>query len=395
MLQINAEFSAYLKGTGQKGKSLAVQIEKTSKEQFEIYESVNHSSDQRRALWGLWLPEGEHLNPFLRLLGQALWEDRCSNLWDRKEKGYSSIAKPIFDRIIPILNPKKTNKFTEKEGQIIFCNQKGEPLLIAPAVDENMISAFQKGVKELGTLTGHKLLRWQVNTGFEKWQKGDKDPRLIEVEGGYSGIAELAGCKSSHEFSKIREILYAQAYGQFVFPDGSHGNMISLTINEQHRNKEPSKISIVLGAMLLPGYVCQFKRSDRRIIPIGDLPPLHGSPNSHASQAQLQLHVFSEFSNQSIRLAQTGTIIIPIEKWKQMAQESGLNPDKVEAVITHWSQPDLFNRFLDRQGDEYRLASHYERAHRFLEHQGKVRDNNSKNGKRSWEIKKKEGSQKK
>ena len=40
---------------------------------------------------------------------------------------------------------------------------------MAPAVDVNMISAFQKGVKELGTLTGHTCFR-QVNTGFKRWQ---------------------------------------------------------------------------------------------------------------------------------------------------------------------------------------------------------------------------------
>ena len=141
-----------------------------------------------------------------------------------------------------------------------------------------------------------------VKTGFEKWQDGDKDPRLIEIDGGYSKIAELVGCKSSQEISRIREILHAQAYGQFIFPDGSRGNMLTLRIEERYRNNEPSKIRIVLGDMLLPGYVCQLQRSDRRLIPIGDLPPLHGSYNSHASQAQLQLHIFQSFQTSPIDL---------------------------------------------------------------------------------------------
>lgn len=386
LLQIDAEFIQHLKNIGSKGRKLSNIIKETSISIFSTYKDKNYSNEVRRQVWGLWITKPhETISPFLSALAQALWEDQCLRLWNRKTNSHPSLPKPILDRIIPILNPKKNNKFVEKEGQIICYNQRGEPLLMAPAVDVNMISAFQKGIKELGTLTGHKLLRWQVNTGFEKWQNGNKDPRLIEIDGGYTRIAELAECHSPKEISKIREILCAQAYSNFIFPDGSYGNMISLRIEDRYRNQEPSKIRIVLGDMLLPAYVCQLQRSDRRLIPIGPLPPLHGSPNSHACQAQLQLHVFSEFSNQSDRLAEQGSVFIPLEKWKQMAAESGLNPEKIDSIIIHWCQPDFFNCFLEKHGDEFRLASYYNKAQKFLEIQGKGRITNSERGKRSVE----------
>jgi hypothetical protein len=44
--------------------------------------------------------------------------------------------------------------------------------------------------------------------------------------------------------------------------------------------------------------------------------------------------------------------------WKEKAREAGLNPDKVESIINHWCQPDLINCFLEKQGDEFRLASY-------------------------------------
>jgi hypothetical protein len=385
MLQLDAEFIAYLKKTGRAGKKLAKQDEKECKDLFKSYKDSNYSPEQRRGVWGLWIADSELINVVLMRLGQALWEDQCAHIWKRKAEGHPSLAKPITEKLITILAPNKTKKFTEKEGNIICYDQKGEPLLIAPAVDINMISAFQKGVKELSTLTGHKMLRWQVNTGFERWRDGDKDPRLIEIDGGYSRIAELVGCKSSQEISRIRNILHVQAHGNFIFPDGSHGNMLSLRIDGLHRNKEPSKIRIVLGDMLLPAYVCQLQRSDKRLIPIGDLPPLHGSGNSHAGQAQLQLHVFSEFSNQSDRLAKSGSVLITPDMWERMALASGLSPEKIRDVIAHWCQPDLFNCFLEKQGDEYKLASYYERAQKFLEIQGQGRIDNSEKGKRSAE----------
>lgn len=391
MLQIDAEFVKYLKEIGAKGKSLASDIEKNSKELFKFYENENYSSLHRRQVWGMWVPDNGPINAVLILLTQTLWEEECSRVWNREAKGHSSLAKPVIEGIIPILGPKNLKKFVEKDGSII-CYHNGVPLLIAPAIDQNMISAFQKGVKELSTLTGHKLLRWQVNTGFERWAQGSSDPRSIEIEGGYSKIAELIKCCNPREIAKIKEILHAQAHGRFIFSDGSHGNMITLRITERYQNKEPSKINIVLGDMLLPTYVCQLQRSDRRLVPIGDLPPLHGSPNSHANQAQLQLLVFKEFSHQSDRLAQDGSVLITLEQWKQLGQESGLSPDKIELVIEHWCQPDMFNCFLERQGDEYRLASYYDRAQKFLEDQGKGRLLNSERGKRS--AKKKRDSKK-
>lgn len=137
--------------------------------------------------------------------------------------------------------------------------------------------------------------------------------------------------------------------------------------------------------MLLPPYVHQTTRSERRLIPIGDLPPLYGSPDSYAGQAQLQLLVFCEFSNQSVRLSQMGSVLLPAEWWKEKAVEAGLNPEKIEAIIAQWCQPDFFNCFLDKQGDEYRLATYYNRQQKFLENQGKGRLKNSERGTKSVE----------
>jgi hypothetical protein len=386
MLQLDDEFINYLKGIGQKGKKLASQIEKNSAELFKFYEENNYSSACRRKLWGLWVPENDTINHVLSFLAQALWEDQCFKLWYRETNGASSIVKPIIERIIPLLGPKKSKRFVEKDGNIILCGIDGEPLLMAPAVDVNMIAPFKKGVKELGTLTGHKMLRWQVNSGFERWVKGENDPRLIEIDGGYSRIADLIGCRHPSEIAKVRDILHAQAHGFFKFADGSHGNMIILNILNTYRNSEPSKIRIILGDMLLPTYVHQIERSERRLIPIGDIPPLSGgSPDTYAAQAQLQLLVFCEFSNQSIRLAQRGSVLLPMEWWGEKALEAGLNPEKIASIIEHWCQPDFFNCFLEREGDEYRLANYYTRQQKFLENQGLGRIKNSEKGKKSAE----------
>ena len=239
------------------------------------------------------------------------------------------------------------------------------------------------------------MLRWQITQGFENWAQGNEDPRVIKItDGGYTKIGEMIGSNASYDIAKIKAILHAQAFGNFVYADGSKGNMIALNILSKYRNKEPSKINIILGDALLPNYVFSLEKKDRRLIPIGDLPPLHGSPNTHANQAHLQLLVFEELSNQSDKLAKDGAVIISAEKWGTMAAESGLKLNKIDEIITHWCQPDLFNCFLDRQGDEFKLASHYDKAQNFLIDQGNNRLLNSAKGKASA-MKKKKGKSKK
>jgi hypothetical protein len=393
ILELDEDFILFLKNIGKKGEELSIKVKENSKAVFQEYKNQYYSTDYRRNVWGLWLPPIQSdqdykklLSPFMIVLTQALWEDKCFKLWYRETNGSASIVKPIIEKIIPLLGPKKSKKFIEKDGHIILCNQEGEPLLTAPAIDANMIAPFKNGIKELGTLTGHKMLRWQVKSGFERWVNGENDPRLIEIDGGYSRIAEAIGCCNPREIAKVRDILHAQAHGYFKFADGSRGNMIILNILNRYQNTEPSKIRIILGDMLLPTYVHQIERSERRLIPIGDIPPLSGgSPDTYAAQAQLQLLVFCEFSNQSIRLAQKGSVLLPPEWWREKAVEAGLNPEKIPSIIEHWRQPDFLNCFLERQGDEYRLASYYDRQQKFLENQGIGRIKNSEKGKKSVE----------
>jgi hypothetical protein len=382
ILQIDQNFIQYLKKIGKEGKKLSGDISKKSKELYANYKQQRFPDDLRPIIWGLWVTKENKEFLFLSYLAMALWEDQCSIYYKRETTGHASLGVSVIEKIIPILGPKHHKQFLEKDGDIIY-SYNGTALLIAPAISPAMLEVFQKGIQGLSSLTGHKLLRWQVNTGFEQWAMGSKDPRSIEIDGGFSKIAEIIKSGNRREIRKIRDILHAQAYGRFIFSDGSHGNMIQLRITEYHNNKEPSKINIILGDMLLPTYVCQLRRDDRLLIPIGDLPPFYGSPNTHASQAQLQLLVFQEFSKQSVRLAENGSVFISKTRWIELAYQAGIPPDKISSILEHWCQPELFNCFLEKQGDEFTLASHYERAQTFLKAQGQGRLINAMRGRQS------------
>ncbi len=391
VLALDAEFLTLLKRIGRRGSVLSQKAWEDSKKLYSEYKNNNYLSLYRSRLWGLWVPckdtqgKYESFSFGIELLCRALWEDIGKSVWTRVQKEVPALEKKVVIDVIKPLMSTTTKKIVKQvDDKIICCDKDGATLLYVPAVGIDVIEMLKRGMKSLSSLTGHRILRWEVKLGFDQWCQGSKDPRLIVVDGGYSAIAKLAGCSSSHDVAKVKAILQAQAMGVLVYPDHSYGNLIALNVQERYRNTEPSRIEITLGSVLFPGFIFRInKHEGRRLIPFGDLPPLYGANNTHTYQAQLQLLVFEEFSNQSNRIALQGSAHIPPHKWDQMAREAGLKPTHLEKVIAHWCQPDLFNRFLDRHGDEYSLSSYYEKTQRFLVNQGERRVDASRRGKAS------------
>ena len=390
MLWIDHFFCEYLNKLGDRGKEFSGTIKKASQRWYEEYLDSKKSSD----LFRLWVDPkcSPYQCRYIKVLAEVIWEDRLKKTYRRQSKQSPALAKPIIEMIKPMTSSMNKKVLIQQDDQVICKDKDGMVLFSAPTVDPIALKAFQGGINNMSSLTGHKVLRWQVKTGFQNWAQNKDDPRLIKICGGYSKIAELAACNSPKDIAKIKEILHMQAHGYFTFKDKSVGNMIALKIGESYKNGEPSKIEIVLGTILFPDYVHGLKPNERRLIPIGDLPPLHGSPNTHASQAQLQLLLLEEMSNQSNKIAERGYAIITLEKWKELAYEAGVSLDKIEYVINHWCQPDFIS-FLDRQGDEYRLVNGYEGSQNFLIQQGQHRNEQSKAGiegtKERWKKNKK------
>lgn len=215
-----------------------------------------------------------------------------------------------------------------------------------------------------------------------------EDIRLVSTVGGYEGIASLIGCGGSHKaIGTVKALLHAQAYARFSFCDKSQGNLIILREMERHRNGEPSKINVILGESLLPNYTHLLPKGEkRRLIPIPILPPMIGSRNIHAAQAFLQLLLLEEFSDQSRRSVETGSVYLPQEKWIELGKEARLPISSLPKILEGW----LEQAFLERDSvhkDAYTLGKDYFHLTDFLREQGecrKERSRTAKMGKRNY-----------
>ena len=240
-------------------------------------------------------------------------------------------------------------------------------------IDPKITGLVKRGLDSFSSLIAHRLLRWQIRTGFENWLQKKEDPRLISTIGGYKGIANLIGCFSSHKaITIVKSLLFAQAYARFSFIDGSCGNMIALRESKHNRKGEPYKIDVILGDLLLPNYTHLLPKGEkRRLIPVPDLPSLIGSNNTHAAQAFLQLLLLEEFSDQSQIFFKKGGIYLPEDKWSDLADEAKLPKSILERVIVGW----IDQKFLNRTKDNlYTIGEGYPQMIEFLRYQGKQRE---------------------
>lgn len=386
-------FIDFLSEIGSEGKKQASDLLKNSQERYGAYKKSSYSNEDRPFAWSLWISEKRSvLSQYLSILSHVLWQDICKKIWDRENKNVPAITKAVLITTIKPPLSKNCKLEVSNETKITCYSEEGKAIAIVPCVDPKLVNLICKGLGAFSSLTGHKLFRWQVRTGFENWANQVDDARLISTTGGYEGIANIIGCGNSKQYpTDVKAILYAQAHGQFQYPHGGSGNMIILREMDKLRNGEPTKINIILGEMLLPNFTHLLPHGEkRRLVPITELPPLIGSKNTHAAQAMLQLLILEEFSNQSDTLFQRSSIQITMDKWEKLAKEAKLPKTFLTRVISGWIEGDLLAKpFLDKQGDEYTLGAAYGNVINFLECQGEQRIVGAKGGERSAANKKK------
>lgn len=321
---------------------------------------------------------------FMYIVANGLWNDRVKKRWEREIKSTPAITSAFFNITVKPLITQAI--YVDNQGdRIIFADQNGEVFSTIPHIDQSMIKLICKGMKGFGSMDGQRLLRWEICSGFEQWKNGIDDPRVINTEGGYEGIARIIGSESNRSITNVKALLYAQAYGKFELPSGGVGNMLTLVEKEKHANGQPSKISLTLGECLMPNYAqCLPKGAQRRLVPIIGLPPLVCSRNTHANQAIFQLLILEEFAKQSDRLANEGSILISNELLRELCEQSGMSRNNLEMVMKAWTDDDKESTaFLQKQGDEYSLSARYENVQNFLEEQGRQRISGAKAGKKA------------
>lgn len=392
MNSLDALFCEFLESRGGVGEKVSKMVRNQAKKRFQEFQERGHDNQTRQILWATCWIDKKMANPvyakYLTILSDVIWQEKIKEKFGRLKSHFPAIPKVLFSQTLkPVL---KKNKIENVQDRIVAISE--EQTVVAAVkvslMDEKLLYLIKRGLSSFGSLTGHRLLRWEIKSGCQNIINGNPNPSSIVIEGGYEGIARAIGCgKNKAQVTDVKAILNAQARCCFNYPNGDKtSGLIILKEIGFHRNKEPNKIQITLGSELLPDYLFTLPKSaSKLLLPFVDFPPLIGSPNTHAAQALLQLLILEEFSQQSDRLAEKGAVFIPKSKWELLSNEAALPRNSLDNVIIGWSSNSNGNVFLEKNGDEYTLSMIHVDALEFLLEQGRRRIRGSIAGKKSAE----------
>ena len=295
-------------------------------------EKVRKSQKGKSAseLWKLWLPEttGE---PCLavKAIAFALWPKVKAEIESEKAKleregeNPAAISCKVLDRLIGYHSPGVHVYPCTKSGQLLLMPRGEEDTKkalgeikqgeeeVATMDMRALEDLICRGVGRLPSVHGHRVVYWEVVTGWAQAMARMPDARIISVEGGDKEIAELVGSPGRHD--EIRSILLAQAYSHFKFPSWE-GNLITHT-EFKAKGQKRSRTDIGLGTVLMPHYVNKLTSKATEIAEGKRLVPMVkpcsffiGRPNEHGAQCTLRLLYVSEMSRRAREMSEGGLI---------------------------------------------------------------------------------------
>lgn len=319
---------------------------------------------------------------------RILWEDVVKKRVVFNEKFPPNTVKPIFTRLTSLMNAKKDNSSTPDIINLIHGTEVVGKIEI-PLVPTVLHDKVFRGVGNLNTVVGHKMLRYAVSLPFEQKLQGIADFRVKEYKGGFVELGDEMGISPKKTLAELREILYALKHLEVPNIKESRitkGRLIDVThFRSPKTGREDGLILTVLPTLV--GYG-EFDCRGMLLIPMATLPPpVQGvaARPFHAALYHLQMLLLEEFSEKSKELYQHKCIQLNDDDWLRLLVKANM-PVKYKDRILSGRTVDGSDapKVLERtETNHYILGTSYEKATKFLMDQGKIRIKQSEKGKAS------------
>ena len=387
----DARFAAFLEPMGKRGAEAARKLRERS---------AARATAGGAALWGLWTDRATSPAGFrwAVLLARVVWADVTAPRLRQR----AALVRPVYQDVTRVHS--RTFEAVTRNGQAQLRFEDAPPVEIVappnlPAYELGTLEPIlARGLAKLGSITGHKVLRWEVNEGHARYMRHEPEAGRLRVEGGWAALAhdvlELASNKARAD---VREIVLAQAHCRFALPNGSVGNLLSYSEPKGQgggaaRGKR-AVVTITLGDALLPTFVQTIEsrslagRTARRLIPLLDLPPLVGRPNEHGAQATLSMLLAAEFRDRVRELLDHEGVRLTLADFQGLAERAGLPRDAagLAAILDRWTRDGTDGPALLRVvgPDRYTLGGAHRAALDFMLAGGRLEQGGEAGGKAS------------
>lgn len=383
----DAYLAEHVEGIGETGRELAGSIRRNAPARWAARDEPAETDAALRLtwarLWRLWLVLDHASAPLaVSHLATVLWREVVGPRIDRASRKPAALVRTVHTSAMHFHS--RIPKFDAANHTLSFEGRKLAALYGA-SFD---LGVIERGLGLLGSVAAHRLFRWEVITGHERALREEAYPNILDVEGGWSGLARLLGLNPDKPkvTSDLRAIVHAQAHFRFDFPDGSHGNMLSYTERAAEGRNQRARVTITLGSPLLPGYTQQLKGAERKLVPmLSDAPPLYGRPNEHGQQMTMSLAVMAELRERAVELVTEGGVCLSHDDWTRLADRSGVPRRLAVPIRDHWLQGDTRSTpFLkEASRDRFTLADAHTNERSFLEEAGRAERDGAEAGRKS------------
>ena len=326
---INESFAGYLETRGEAGARVARDVRAAA---------AKHASSDAGERWANWRAEPDAEPPWLVALAVVVWLHEAK----REITQRPALVMPVHVDVTRMHS--RAFVLETREGQRALTFDDTAPIMLTSIADTALAKLVERGAKLLGSVNAHKLLRWELVTGHTQALRGDADPRMLVVDGGWSTLAgDVLRIKGKRAAEEIRAIIHAQQAVTFPLPTGGTAHGLLTFHDTPARGRRRGHIEITLGSMLLPHFVHEIgghgrdASEARRLVPVlRELPPMVGRDNEHGALATLSMLVVRELRTHARELAEVGSVEITPERFEALAREARLPLPTLRLALPRW-----------------------------------------------------------
>jgi hypothetical protein len=312
-------------------------------------------------LFRLWGPVGAAADepiPFALPLAILLWRKKVKARAEGRRERQTAISSLIAREVERVC--WETGRVVRPAaGGAELVSDRGEVLATIPTLPPEEFEVMQRAVRQLGSLTGHRIIRWLAGEGHQRVLDGEPNPSIITVYGGMEAFAEKIGANSRKAPEEALAVLRAGQEFRVTWPGGEVGGLWMYTAFDRTTRGKRAWLEIRLGSILLPFYAKRnLPKHQQWLVPIVPLPPFVGRPHDFAAQAAFQFKIVGALLDHRIQLVTDGGALLGAEELRRRAEQVGLPVATIPRVLDRWSQDgDDGPAFLERvERDRYNLA---------------------------------------
>ena len=344
------------------------------------------------APWSPWRPEdGEDFAFVLRRLVRLVWRNEVKPEAERARARRPAVARTIVvDEWISATTGQLAIPGLESR-ELRDGRRRLVATIDAKAAD---LAAVHMGLQVLRTPAGNRLVKSLVITAHRQHEAGETDPRTVQYDGGWSGLAKVIQYANKN-LADLKALAKFGQHVQWATRDGirSGGGWWSWGEERGVRGR-PGFVRFILNDCLMPGFAAGLAmdgghslqaREGRRLVPELPHEPPTGGVHQHHHGAIWTLHrlFLVQLVDRAEELAEAGVVVVSDAQWRELAKQAGLPAEALRRVLDSWTEgeSETAPKLVDRDGAGFRLAAEvYQPEHEFLVAAGAARKVGRKNG---------------